>query len=259
VLKTQPPSTSRREIAPTRTCLFVTALEMEAQAVISVLRRPSVKDRAGHIQEGRLTSNWRGVVVVSGMGADRARDRLEEMLLQTKPNLVFVAGLAGGLDPSLATGAVVQPYRIWRRSKSEKDHPKVTVARMKIPSVTQVDSLLTTDEIVDTVDAKRILRTTYGASAVDMETWAIAQACQAASIPCTVLRAISDDAHTTAPPELMRCADHFGRVKPIRSMITFAANPTLLKQANQFRKGAQAALQSLKVALAAVDWSQIQV
>jgi hypothetical protein len=56
--------------------------------------------------------------------------------------------------------------------------------------------------VVTTAAAKRELAEATGASLVDMETYAVAKAAQAARLPCVSIRVISDDASQDLPKEI---------------------------------------------------------
>jgi adenosylhomocysteine nucleosidase len=66
----------------------------------------------------------------------------------------------------------------------------------------QLGKLLTTDRIIRTIDEKKLLFEQTGALAVDMETFAVAEACRHRNIPFSAVRVIHDPAGQTLPPDI---------------------------------------------------------
>ena len=72
------------------------------------------------------------------------------------------------------------------------------------------------------------------AIAVDMESAAIAEACQAAPTPCTVVRAISDSAATNLSPELERLLSA-GHVSWPCALAAMVRHPSLIGEFRRLR------------------------
>ena len=90
-----------------------------------------------------------------------------------------------------------------------------------------VGRLLTARRLVATPDAKEILADKTRAIMVDMESAAVAEACQERRVPCAVVRAISDTAETELSPRLVALLSG-GRVNPWRVLAAMARSPRLV-------------------------------
>jgi len=97
---------------------------------------------------------------------------------------VLVVGVAGAVDPSLAVGDVVVPVEVVDRSTGARFRPD------PLPGLVTSGVLATTPHLLGP-DAVAELRTA-GVAAVDMETAAVAGACDDAGVPWSVVRAVSD-------------------------------------------------------------------
>ncbi len=139
------------------------------------------------------------VLVCSGAGPERARKGLETVLQVERPRAVIVAGVAGGLDPSLVSGELVvsdQSHRSWLRR-----------VQTKLPQV-RVGPLLTSRRVIVSAVNKSAAFRDSGALAVDMETEAVAEVCP---LPWLGLRAISDTAQEDLPLDFNDFLDQRGR------------------------------------------------
>jgi len=128
-----------------------------------------------------------------GMGPERVNAWLPQ-LAQLSPNAVIVAGVAGGLDPTLRPGDVVVATEV-------RDERGRIVQRAAAPLVAELrrmglrvrtGPMVSCDHIVRGAAARARLAAT-GAIAVDMESAAIVRA--AAGVPTAVVRVIVDTAY----------------------------------------------------------------
>lgn len=165
---------------------------------------------------GRWWVGPRHVAGVSGVGQPAALRTLDALLAEHRIDLLIVTGFAGGLDPALAPGSVLEPNRV-RNERGET-----------IELEGGAGTLLTVDRAVKTPEEKRLLRERCGADAVDMETLALAQAARQRSLPVRVVRAISDSADMALPAQSLRWLGPDGRSRPAAAAASLLANPTLL-------------------------------
>jgi adenosylhomocysteine nucleosidase len=158
--------------------------------------RPELKAvvRAGRLirAEGEDVFSHRGIVGswsvaagLIGMGPDRAREATRRMVASESFDHVMVVGIAGGLDPALPVGSLMVPSRVRRYP----DGPELT--SHPLPWRKSAGGLMTTDGLFsDDHIWGPILEGGYGA--VDMEAAGVAEACEAAGVPWSVYRGISD-------------------------------------------------------------------
>jgi adenosylhomocysteine nucleosidase len=140
--------------------------------------------------------------VVGGTGVARAARACRLLIDGHRPRLVISAGFAGGLNPHLARGSLIRPCRALRPGDQPADLQQSTT-----DAVTPGRGIVTVDEVVRGIDAKRRLAEETGADLVDMETWAVAREAGRAGLPCLGLRVVSDAAADSLPGEISQLAD----------------------------------------------------
>ena len=174
-----------------REVVVLAAMARELRPLARALRM-----RAGPV--GGLPA-WRGhgVVAVSvGVGPERARAGTEQVLDAVRARRVLVTGLAGALDSALEVGDIVRPRAV------------VDVRTARVLVVARGD--LARAGVLATVDRVHLesnhprggavtAQLPDGATAVDMETAAIAAVAEARGIAWDVVRGISDVAGTLTP------------------------------------------------------------
>jgi adenosylhomocysteine nucleosidase len=178
------------------------------------------------------------VVGRSGTGKVNAAIVATLLINQFNPTALFFSGTAGAIDPSLHPGDVVigatvaqhdtgvqTPKGIVRRGLrnvvlGERDplllpapEMLVTAARRSAAALTLpqvktaeggrapriIEGVIVTGDVFMADAARREeLRTTLGASAVEMEGAAVVQTCRQFGVPCLVVRSITDGANVEA-------------------------------------------------------------
>lgn len=127
------------------------------------------------------------VAMLCGIGTARAGARATELVTAHEPEHLIVIGVAGGLATGLGVGDVVVPEVVVDLADGRELRPTAlgeTVARGR---------LLTSDDFIEDPAELARLRDD-GATAIDMETAAIARVCEDAGCAWSVFRGISDDA-----------------------------------------------------------------
>jgi adenosylhomocysteine nucleosidase len=222
----------------------VAALAAEARVLEPMRRRD---DGCSMRADGTL-------VLVSGMGCEAAREAAER-LLRAGVGALVSWGLAGGLDPALEAGAVLLPAEVidargtrfataghWREALAAvlEAHGRVVSGRVASGAV------LTSLTPLESVEAKSEAFRGTGASAVDMESSAVAEVATLHGVPFIVVRAIIDTARDAIPPAVAG-ATVAGSVKPHRLVLGLLRSPVeiaaLLRLARRYR----AAMHSLRV------------
>ncbi len=180
-------------------------------------------------EEMRRMGRWPHVQrLVTGPGASSAAASLDAAIAVHQPQLILACGFAGALDPKLRVGEVIEPEEVI-------DHP-VQGTGLRLLSVSQV---------VTTVQEKARLFSLCGAAAVDLESYALLQTARRRNIALRVVRAISDDAATSIPPEALRWVDERGFDRALVAARDIMAKPSLLPAANLLGRNAKVAGQAL--------------
>lgn len=144
--------------------------------------------------------------VACGAG-ERAAPRLEALLRERTPALVVIAGVCGGLDPSLGPGDLVLARRVLSPDGGElsprRDVFEAARRAMRARRLAFVSSaLLTQPRPAATREEKTDLWNAHGAAGVDMETYAMARIAEAAGVPWLALRAVLERVAEPLPRSL---------------------------------------------------------
>jgi len=163
---------------------IVVAMEREVAPLIRSWKMRTIQ-HAG--RRYRLFENGGAVLVCGGIGAEAARRATEAVIREVNPARVISAGFAGALDASLQVGDILAPR---------------TVINISDGARTEVDSgegILVSSASVAGREQKIRLSKAYGASAVDMESAAVAVGAEARGVEFGVLKVISDAADCSLP------------------------------------------------------------
>jgi adenosylhomocysteine nucleosidase len=185
-----------------RTVAILAALQDELSPVASALQLTAYEDVwVGEVGGRRIVAR------VSGVGAAKAGRALTELIELHRPALAISAGFAGGLDPQLAGGDVVEAawitdgkgnvYRLDERAVAPpqlgSDGPERDAAR----------TLLTVAQPLHTPEAKRQAGTRERAAIADMETFHLAAIASRMGVPLRSVRTVSDPADLPLPPQAL--------------------------------------------------------
>ncbi|GAA4259235.1 hypothetical protein GBZ26_09455 [Azospirillum formosense] len=162
-------------------------------------------------------------------------------------------GIAGGLAPDLRPGSLVlatavvdedgaafeacRPWRDRLHDALPQAHAAL-VAGARMPAATLGD--------------KARLRALTGAAAVDLESLAVARACQAWGRPFAVLRAVADPAWRALPTAALAGLDGEGRMAPGAVLARIAADPRQLVALGRLAWDLGRALAALRKAAGAI-------
>jgi adenosylhomocysteine nucleosidase len=198
-----------------RKWIVLAALEMEAEAISKVVSE----------------NLWFRIEVI-GPGAKKWSPRILKECAG-----VILAGVAGGLDPSLQLGEVIVS------GVDGPPWPKLSYRRGEI---------YTSDKIISTPAEKQELFQRTGALAVDMEGEIVKQAAAAAGVPMLMVRGISDTAEETIPPEVLSWVDAYGRVSRGSVAMSLVKNPLLLPVAMRLGKQSKMAMERVADVIAEI-------
>jgi len=157
---------------------IVAALEREMRPLIKGWR---VSQREVSGRRFRFFEKDAFVVVCGGIGAEAARRAAEAVIASYAPTVLYSVGFAGGLDPALKVGDVVQPRRVVNAS----DGSSINFA--------QGDGVLVSFGSVANPAQKAKLKDSFQAHAVDMEAAAVARSAEARGAAFVVVKVISDE------------------------------------------------------------------
>jgi purine nucleoside phosphorylase len=199
------------------------------------------------VQHGQVGKRWVTAGTL-GMGPLLATSRLKQLIRHAQPQAVLLIGFAGGLNPELKAGQVVQVTRLIRPGQPDRTLP---LGRPREPGA----SVVCVDHPVCDVAGKRRLREETAADLVDMESYAVVSVAEAAGLEVRVLRAVSDAAHQALPPGLERWVDTRGRPRRLRAALSLMLKPhrlpATLALAGRTERAAQGLAQRVRTILTA--------
>jgi adenosylhomocysteine nucleosidase len=185
----------------------------------------------------RLFENGEAALLCGGIGAEAARRATEAVIREVNPARVISAGFAGALNGSLQVGHVLEPRTVINAADG---------ARFEVGLG---EGILVSSATVAGREQKIRLGKAYGASAVDMETAAVAQGAQARGVEFGALKAISDAADFSLPP-LDRFVADDGTFRSVRFVCHVALRPWLWGTTIALARNSSKASQALCGALA---------
>lgn len=157
-------------------------------------------------------------------------------------------GLAGGLDPRLASGALCVPEAVLVPSgRRVAVDPSWRARLLEHTSEASGCALLVgRNEPAGSPEEKAELFARSGAGAIDMESHAVAEVAAAQNIPFLVIRAIADPAARRLPAWLSAVISANGRPMPRPLLAGLAAHPGDLAALLRLGGDARRALKALR-------------
>jgi uncharacterized membrane protein len=163
-------------------------------------------------------------VLLTGVGPDRAAERCRARLARgPRPVLVVSSGFAGALSPDLQVGAVVTARTLYRLDGDRAVEVLLPPGLLRLAPAAQTVELVSASAVLP-----ESVRGLSAPVAVDMESAALADACDEAGVPFTVLRVITDTPAAPLPPLARSVAEALSRRglarwAPAASAVTRAA------------------------------------
>jgi adenosylhomocysteine nucleosidase len=188
------------------------------------------------------------VAVTTGIGFERAARAVEAILDSERTDHLIVVGVAGGIGPSVAVGDLVVPEVVIDVASGAEYRPARLGAQAPRGLLASADGLLAEPAAIARLAAR-------GVVAIDMETAAIAAACERRGCPWSVFRAISDRADDgTTDDAIYRLAGPDGR-PDLAAVCRFVATrpwrvPQLVRLAGGMTRAARRAAAACVEALA---------
>jgi adenosylhomocysteine nucleosidase len=176
---------------------IVFAVPIEAEAFARAATDVVEMEAAGlTFHEGQV-GGGRVAWCVGGVGREAARRAARLIIDGHRPRLLVSAGFGGGLDPTRARGAIIEPAVARGEEPTSELLPLAAAGQGG-------ETIVTVDRIVRTPAEKAALAAATGAAVVDMETLAVAAVAREAGLPCRAIRVISDAAGDELPPDVSR-------------------------------------------------------
>jgi len=157
--------------------------------------------------EARLTRRLQVPVEVGGGNAYGAASASARLIARGVSGLVSF-GLAGGIDPTLAPGAILVPSVVML----DADRWDADIALTHRLGGATAGAIYGGGQIVATAAAKAALHARTGAAAVDLESAAVAQVARQNALPFAVLRAVCDPASRDLPHAALVALDAAGTI-----------------------------------------------
>ncbi|MBV8463085.1 MAG: hypothetical protein JO368_07315 [Acidimicrobiales bacterium] len=229
---------------------FVCAMPME----MAPLRRPlSLRTSDGkppQCYEGQFEGRP-VVAVTTGMGPELARRGLQR-LFETADDIewVLVVGITGAVGDATPVGTLVHPERVVDGATGDVYRPRPLAGSRPTGAMWTTADLITDPDRLTTLKAEGVI-------ALDMETAAIGELCDARGIPWSVVRVISDRAYDgSVDAELFAMSDPNGSPRP-GAVVSFLLRhpgriPTLARMGRDVRaatrRAAAVALEEVRAA-----------
>ena len=178
---------------------------------------------AGLAAEARIARRLGWQVAIGGgtaAGAVTAARRLAD----AGADALISFGLAGGLDPALRPGAVIVPEAVIVAGVRHPTDPELS----RTLGGATADTMLGAEAIASSAEEKRCLHDRTSASAIDLESGAVACVAAARGIPFAVLRAVCDPVERTLPAAALAAVDAHGTIGIWRMYASLLARPRQL-------------------------------
>jgi adenosylhomocysteine nucleosidase len=190
-------------------------------------------------------------VILTGVGASRSAIAASEMMRREYDSFdcCVSSGLAGGLRDNYRIGEVLAARRVLSEAPREDGNSQLLESSGALLSfaadcgATVADQFYSADHIVSSAREKQVLG--EASDAVEMESFEILYAAQAAGVPAVAIRAISDAAAEDLPIDMSQVFSDRGQVSIPRVMGQVALNPTSLPGLIRLGKNSAIAAQSL--------------
>lgn len=182
---------------------FLFALELEAAGFLERLREVRRVRGAAFTAHDGFLGDERVVIAETGVGLQAARQAAAELIDVYGPRWVISAGFAGGLATPVRRGHFVMADTIVAEDGRELSTGlKVPAESLAAQPSLHAGRLVTVDRLVREASDKRDLHQRFGATACDMESWSVAEACRDRKVRFVSVRVISDAVDDVLPREI---------------------------------------------------------
>lgn len=184
------------------------ALGIEAGGFVDLLAQTVTTRYQSHVEHTGLLGERYVLIAESGVGRQAARETTQSVIELHNPTWVISAGFAGALREDLRQGHILLADEV-----IDVNGTRLTIGlTVDKESAAQsrglhIGRLLTVDQLIRTSREKVQLGQQHSALACDMETQAVAAACQQAKTRFMSVRVISDAVDDELPQEIERLLD----------------------------------------------------
>ncbi|WP_009867159.1 phosphorylase family protein [Paramagnetospirillum magnetotacticum] len=189
-----------------------------------------------------------GIPVGAAGGVTRRVTELAERLLAEGAEGLMSFGIAGGLDPTFQSGDLVVGNAVQWEGETYVANPAWAARLLSSIPDARKGNIAAVSRIAATPEAKRALYQ-GGATAVDMESGAMARVCAQAGKPFAVLRAVADPALRGIPKSVFVGLSPDGSPRPLAVMGALLRRPWELPGVIRVGLDSQAALSALRDAV----------
>ncbi|MFN8019258.1 MAG: hypothetical protein U0P45_14205 [Acidimicrobiales bacterium] len=165
--------------------LVLAPMPVELAAVAKAMRLARARGGEGERRHRGEVGSHEVVAVLAGIGPTRSGEATARAIEADHPDHVLAVGIAGGVRPTIAVGDLLVPATV-RDLDDGQEHGAHALGGVDLEGLLVTSAELILDRSVHEANA------TAGVDAIDMETSAIAAAAEAAGLPWTAFRGISD-------------------------------------------------------------------
>lgn len=200
------------------------------------------------------------VIIQSGAGPENAGQCAEKLIEEGRAERLISWGCAGALSPDLGPGNLVLPEQILTEESEILDIRSswLTEMRQLLDSLNPIpnSSLAASKELIASREQKTALHRITGASALDMESAAIAKVARSHHIDFLAVRAIADPAGMSLPNAVAHALNQDGEVE-IAKLLTYLLKhpielPGLIRLALHFHASRKTLKQAASIWLSSI-------
>jgi len=182
---------------------FIFASGIESDGLVNLLDGRVTTRCASYVEHAGRLGGRSLVIAESGVGAKAAAKATEDVISMYQPSWIVSAGFAAALIEDVRRGCILMADDL---VDSQDNHVpigfKIDRGVVEATPGLHVGRLLTVDHVVRSPDQRRELGRRYDATACDMETIAVAEACRRQKVGFLSVRVISDAVDDRLPPEI---------------------------------------------------------
>jgi adenosylhomocysteine nucleosidase len=188
--------------------LVVFALGVEAGGTVDLLRDAVTTRCPNFVEHAGLLGERRVAVVESGLGGELATRATLDAIALHRPQWIVSAGFAGALTPELRRGHILMADEVVNAA-GECLAVGLHVDRAVIEATRglHIGRLVTVDRLIRTKAERTQLGEEHAGLACDMESMAIAQACQREHVRFLSVRIVTEALNDELPKEIERLLD----------------------------------------------------